>query len=95
MHKLHLVAAVVLGCSAIVAAAEEPTGRPGAGQPASPTVPPADGTLSSDLNRSGGVITPPADVDPGMKETPPPSGARTPVIPPPGTPGGNQAVKPK
>jgi len=34
--------------------------------------PPASGTSSSDLRRSGGVITPPADVDPKMKVTPPP-----------------------
>jgi hypothetical protein len=30
-----------------------------------------------------------------MKRTPPPSGARMPAIPPPGTPGGDQSVKPK
>ena len=41
------------------------------------------------------VIKPPADVDPEMKRTPPPSGARMPVIPPPGTPGGDPSIKPK
>lgn len=94
MHRICLVAFAVLGFGAVVAAAEEPSGRPGASQPA-PAVPPASGTLSSDLNRSGGVITPPADIDPGIKQKPPSSGATMPIIPPPGTPGGNPAVKPK
>jgi hypothetical protein len=30
-----------------------------------------------------------------MKQTPPPTGSTMPIIPPPGTPGGNPAVKPK
>ena len=95
MHRICLVIAAVLGFGAVVAAAEEPNGRPGAGQATAPAVPPASGTLSSDLNRSGGVITPPAGVDPDIKQTPPATGATMPVIPPPGTPGGNPAVKPK
>ena len=70
-------------------------GRPGAGQPATPAVPPASGTLSSDLNRSGGVIIPPAGIDPEIKQTPPATGSTMPIIPPPGTPGGNPGVKPK
>jgi hypothetical protein len=94
MHRICLVIAATLGFGA-VAAAEEPRGRPGRGQPAMPAVPPASGTLSSDLNRSGGVITPPAGIDPEIKQTPPPTGSTMPIIPPPGTPGGNPAVKPK
>jgi hypothetical protein len=43
----------------------------------------------------GRRITPPANVDPGMKKSPPPSGDTMPVVPPPGTPGGNPSVKPK
>jgi len=58
-------------------------------------VPPASGTSSSDLSRSGGVVTPLAEVDPTMKHTLPPSGARMPVIPPPGTLGGDPSIKPK
>jgi len=77
-----------LGASAI--AAERP-----AEQPNQPVEPPAIGSSSSDLGRSGGVIRPPADVDPQMKQMPPSSGDRMPVIPPPGTPGGNPSVKPK
>jgi hypothetical protein len=47
------------------------------------------------LSRSGGVITPPAGVDPEMKQTPPSAGDKMPVIPPPGAAGSNSAVKPK
>jgi hypothetical protein len=41
------------------------------------------------------VITPPGGVDSEMNQTPPATGSTMPVIPPPGTPGGNPAVKPK
>jgi hypothetical protein len=95
MHRICLVIAAVLGFGAVVAAAEELSSRPGAGQPAAPAMPPASGTSGSDLNRSGGVITPPAGIDPEMKQTPPPTGSTMPIIPPPGTPGGNPTVKPK
>ena len=54
--------------------------------------------LSEELERSEGVIVP-ADpgVDPGMARAPPDTGgaATMPVIPPPGTPGGNPNVRPK
>jgi hypothetical protein len=95
MHRICLIIAAMLSFGAVVAAADEPTGRSREGQPATPAVPPASGTQSSDLNRSGGIITPPADVDPGIKQTPPPTGSPMPIIPPPGTPGGNPTVKPK
>jgi hypothetical protein len=51
-------------------------------------------TLSDQLEGSKGVIKPPANVDPDMR-VPAPDVGRTPVIPPPGTPGGNQDVQPK
>ena len=55
----------------------------------------ATGDTSSRLSRQGGTITPP-NVDPGMTVTPPRTGAATtPVIPPPGSPGGNSSVIPK
>ena len=54
---------------------------------------PDDQTLSSKLAQSGGVICPPA-VDPEIK-APTPEAGRTPVIPPPGAPGGNPKVEPK
>src|SRR5919204_6523387 len=47
------------------------------------------GSLSRELDRSGGVIEPPEGVDPRMPHPSPPApGAapRTPVVPPPGTP---------
>ena len=53
-----------------------------------------DKTLSEHLAQSGGVICPPAEVDPAMK-APTPQTGDTPVIKPPGTPGGDQSVQPK
>ncbi len=50
--------------------------------------------LSDQLARSDGVICPPADIDPDMHQ-PAPGGGRTPVIPPPGGPGGDPSVRPK
>lgn len=66
------------------------------GQAGSPTLGRAQSpeTLSEQLARSGGVICPPAGVDPQIAN-PPPEGGRTPVIPPPGTPGGDQSIQPK
>lgn len=49
--------------------------------------------LSDKLRGSAGVICPP-NVDPEMK-APTPRTGDTPVIPPPGTPGGNPNVQPK
>jgi hypothetical protein len=52
--------------------------------------------MSEDLSRSGGVIEPPPTVDREMRQPPPATGPQSmPVIPPPGTPGGDQTVKPK
>ena len=50
-------------------------------------------TLSDKLDQGSGVICPP-DVDPGMK-TPAPQTGKMPVIPPPGSPGGDPKVQPK
>jgi hypothetical protein len=53
-------------------------------------------TLSERLDRNSGVIHPPAGVDPGIAASvPDPHPNSTPVIPPPGTPGGNPSVQPK
>jgi len=52
-------------------------------------------SLSQRLERSNGVIRPPEHVDPEMHQPPPPSSDRMPVVPPPGSPGGDQSVKPK
>jgi hypothetical protein len=53
----------------------------------------SSGDLSNKLSQSGGVICPP-DVDQGMK-APTPNTGKMPVIPPPGSPGGNPNVQPK
>ena len=45
--------------------------------------------------RPDAVIVPPRGVDPKMQVRPPRGGERTPVIPPPGSPGGNPDVVPK
>jgi hypothetical protein len=50
-------------------------------------------TLSEKLDQTAGVICPP-DVDPAIK-APTPDAGKTPVIPPPGSPGGDQTVQPK
>jgi hypothetical protein len=50
--------------------------------------------LSDQLAQSKGVICPPKDVDPQMT-APPPGGGSMPIIPPPGSPGGNPNVQPK
>jgi hypothetical protein len=52
------------------------------------------GTLSDKLAQSKGVICPPRHVDEDIK-APTPRGGRMPVIPPPGSPGGNPNVQPK
>jgi hypothetical protein len=50
--------------------------------------------LSDKLARTDGVICPP-NVDPEIKAPTPESGAKMPVIPPPGSPGGDQSIQPK
>jgi hypothetical protein len=54
----------------------------------------AAGNLSDKLARSGGVICPPEHVDPEIRQPTPPGGPM-PVIPPPGSPGGDQSIQPK
>src|SRR4051812_48950774 len=87
------------------AQAERPMGRSdpcaqgsatvGAGnQIVAPNAKKPDQTLSDHLARSGGVICPPPGVDPEIK-APTPEGGALQVIPPPGTPGGDQSVQPK
>jgi hypothetical protein len=51
------------------------------------------GDLSNKLSQSNGVICPP-DVDQGMK-APTPNTGKMPVIPPPGSPGGDPNVQPR
>jgi hypothetical protein len=51
-------------------------------------------TLSDKLERTDGVICPPAGIDSEITRSPPGAG-KTPVIPPPGSPGGDPTVRPK
>ena len=51
-------------------------------------------SLGDKLARSDGVLCPPAGVDPEMR-APTPEGGNTPVIPPPGSPGGDPSMRPK
>jgi hypothetical protein len=55
----------------------------------------ANQSLSDKLDKSGGVICPPNNVDPNMKAPTPQDGSKMPVIPPPGSPGGDPSVRPK
>jgi len=51
-------------------------------------------SLGDRLAKSNGVLCPPAGVDPEMR-APTPDTGNTPVIQPPGSPGGDQSVRPK
>jgi hypothetical protein len=52
------------------------------------------GELGDKLAKSDGVLCPPSNVDPAMR-APAPDAGNTPVIPPPGSPGGDPTVRPK
>lgn len=77
-----------------------PVAPPSAASPPPEKIAPPDGTMqngtmSDRLSQQKGTIKPP-NVDPGMTVSPPAhSGATTPIIPPPGSPGGNPSVVPK
>ncbi len=72
-----------------------PVAPPSAPTPPPEQVAPSSGDMSSKLSQQRGMIKPP-NVDPGMTVAPPANGtATTPVIPPPGSPGGNRSVVPK
>ena len=50
--------------------------------------------LGDKLAKSDGVLCPPAGVDPEIR-APTPDAGNTPVIPPPGSPGGDRTIRPK
>jgi hypothetical protein len=60
----------------------------------SPSVRPGE-PLSETLDRTDGVLKPPAGVDLQMHVPPPETGSNMPVIPPPGSPGGDPSIQPK
>src|ERR1700751_3525625 len=71
--------------------------------PPSGTGPKTDGTtvgesrepLGDKLARSDGPLCPPSNVDPEIRAAPPDNSGKMPVIPPPGSPGGDPSVRPK
>jgi hypothetical protein len=65
-------------------------------EPNDPSATGSTGTLSDKLEKSDGVIRPPANASPDMTvPAPVPDPGTTRVIPPPGSPGGNQSIDPK
>jgi hypothetical protein len=109
--RVRTIVAIAAAVSALLTttalAQSEPPGTspPLAQPPAQSTCPPGSGgprsnettgsrPLSDRLADSKGVICPPAGVDPGIT-APPVGGGRVPVIPPPGTPGGDPNIQPK
>lgn len=73
-----------------------PVAPPNAGSTLPPDrIAPSGGNLAARPPERQGAITPP-NVDPGMTVSPPRNGlGMMPVIPPPGTPGGDRSVVPK
>ena len=88
-----IVRSVIALALTVAAASIAGAQTPGANQ--KPCAEPGDAskTLSDKLDQGGGVICAP-NVDPGIK-TPAPETGKMPVIPPPGSPGGDPKVQPK
>jgi hypothetical protein len=93
---------LAVGCVGAVAQDRAPEAAdPRACAPSERLLPPRDGApvttgenLSDKLARTDGVICPPSNLDPEIR-LPTPDAGRTPVIPPPGSPGGDPTVRPK
>jgi hypothetical protein len=68
--------------------------HPGTAVPEGTTTGQRTEPLGDKLARSDGVLCPPAGVDPEM-HAPAPDTADRPVIPPPGSPGGDPSIRPK
>jgi hypothetical protein len=97
LTALLLAAVPALAQNPQTAAPENPTvpiAPPTAASPPPEKIAPADGNLSNRLSQQKGTITPP-NVDPGMRVAPQKDSSTMPVIPPPGSPGGNKSVVPK
>lgn len=75
--------------------------EPPAESPAPPSDPSTGGAqpkepLTKELHEGEGVLEPPRGIDPEIEKPPPEDfQGKTPVIPPPGEPGGQQDVQPK
>ena len=101
MLRSLLLTALLMGVTPALAQAPStanptvPVAPPNAAQTPPEKIAPPDSDKRTGLSQQNGTITPP-NVDPGMTVSPPRDGAgRTPVIPPPGSPGGNPSVVPK
>ncbi len=70
-------------------------GHPGLVIPEGTTTGQRTEPLGDKLARADGGLSPPAGVDPEMRAPPPTDGGNTPVIPPPGSPGGDPSIRPK
>jgi hypothetical protein len=100
-----ILAATVAGGVITAALAQTPPSspmpeKPGAQIPEKVAPPldspsPQGGVNHEKFERDDGVLRPRDDVDPDMTSKPPDTGARMPVIPPPGGPGGDPSIKPK
>ena len=86
--SLRIVALATLAGASATAGAQTPGSA--SGQAAPTTIQGGTGeSLSSKLNKSGGVIAPKSDVDPGIRaQAPDPQPGAMPVIPPSATGGG-------
>ncbi|MEH2500491.1 hypothetical protein V1294_006970 [Bradyrhizobium sp. AZCC 1678] len=73
----------------------QPLPKPGEKAPEGTTTGQRAEPLGDKLARSDGVLCPPPGVDPEMHAPAPPNGGKTPVIPPPGSPGGDPTIRPK
>lgn len=75
--------------------------EPPSESPAPPSDPSTGGEkpkepLTKDLHEGEGVLEPPRGIDPEIEKPPPEDfQGKTPIIPPPGEPGGSQDVQPK
>jgi len=72
----------------------QPRPNSGAAVPDGATTGQRSEPLGDKLARSDGVLCPPPGVDPEM-HAPAPDTGKTPVIPPPGSPGGDPTIRPK
>jgi hypothetical protein len=75
-------------------APNRPTSPRGTNAPEGGTTGQRSESLGDKLAKSDGVLCPPEGVDPEI-HAPTPDTGNTPVIPPPGSPGGNPNVRPK
>jgi len=103
MRAIALIFALSLACAgqlmAAPAARDIPKDSAAACPPDVKGEPPTVGrggskSLSDELADSKGVICPPSGLDQDMQVTPP-GGGHLKVVPPPGSPGGDQNVQPK